>query len=361
MTFATRSLSIYPWRPTPRVALLVPAHNEADSILRTLQCLDAQTSNNFDVLVICDNCTDNTKEIVQSHGEYAVHVTEGNEDRKAGALNRGWRQYTQEYELVMTMDADTVLRPDFVEKATGYLDNDPELGGVCARFFAGNTGGLVGRLQRLEYARYDERRLLKDFWVPVLSGTAVMYRNEALRAVRQQSGGRGPFDPESIVEDYKLTLQLKENGWTARAGKDLKVITDNPTTWSGLWTQRVRWTRGTIDHMREFGYTDATREDYWDQVKAGVFLSFKVMWVLLLIVLLVVATSFEWPLVWVLPILLLVVERATSLYTLDDRNWKDYLVSLLILPDELLYQSFRMAWCTRSYYLSITQGDQSWR
>lgn len=349
-------------KPDARVAVLVPAYNEADVIVDTLQCLQEQDYPDFDVFVLCDNCTDNTKEKVIENSDYYVFETRDNDHKKAGALNQGWRRCAYDYEYVMTMDADTILQPDFISNAVQQLDENEEIGGICSRFFAKNTDTFVGKLQRLEYARYDERRMLKDFWVPVLSGTAVMYRNEALHEVYDQHDDQtGPWDIHSLVEDYKLTLELKHNGWKARAGKDLKVITDNPNTWSGLWTQRLRWTRGTVDHMKEFGYTHATKEDFWDQAKGVLFMTFKVFWIAILVMLAVISVNFQWHWIWAAPIVALWIDRMTSLYTLEDRNWKDYVISFLVLPDELIYQTFREAWYLRSYYLSFTNSDQSWR
>src|SRR5713226_1218267 len=73
------------------VLVVIPAHNEAASIGATLLSLRQQTRPPDEMLVVCDNCTDNTAEIAASCGA-RVFVTAGNTGRKAGALNQALRQ-----------------------------------------------------------------------------------------------------------------------------------------------------------------------------------------------------------------------------------------------------------------------------
>src|SRR3954449_10251140 len=73
--------------PRPRVAVLIPAHDEAANIATTLTALREQTRQPDRVIVIADNCTDDTAEIARAHGA-EVYETVGNTDKKAGALNQ---------------------------------------------------------------------------------------------------------------------------------------------------------------------------------------------------------------------------------------------------------------------------------
>ena len=72
---------------TARVVVLVPAHDEAASIGTTLRALQAQTRRPDRVVVVADNCTDDTVAIARAAGAEVVE-TVGNTDKKAGALNQ---------------------------------------------------------------------------------------------------------------------------------------------------------------------------------------------------------------------------------------------------------------------------------
>ena len=99
-----------------RVLALVPAHNEESIIENTVRSLMTQTYRPALVLVIADNCTDQTVSIVQrliqDYGSHRLRILEtiANTGKKAGALNQGLHSINrQDYDLVLQMDADSVL------------------------------------------------------------------------------------------------------------------------------------------------------------------------------------------------------------------------------------------------------------
>src|SRR5262249_27191258 len=70
-----------------RVLVLVPAHNEQDCIAGTLRSLHSQSRRPDRIVVVADNCTDDTATIATEHGA-EVFPTVGNRHKKAGALNQ---------------------------------------------------------------------------------------------------------------------------------------------------------------------------------------------------------------------------------------------------------------------------------
>jgi biofilm PGA synthesis N-glycosyltransferase PgaC len=115
------------------------------------------------IIVVADNCTDNTEAISLAAGAEVVS-TVGNTDKKAGALNfvlAGLLPDAAAEDMILVQDADSQLSHDFIERAVGHLKADSRLGAVGGVFRGGKGGGFVGHLQRNEYARYarDVRRL----------------------------------------------------------------------------------------------------------------------------------------------------------------------------------------------------------
>jgi cellulose synthase/poly-beta-1,6-N-acetylglucosamine synthase-like glycosyltransferase len=78
-----------PSRQAPRITVLVPAHNEAGQIEATLAGLRAQTLPPDRIIVIADNCSDNTADLARAEGA-EVYETQDNEHKKAGGLNQAW-------------------------------------------------------------------------------------------------------------------------------------------------------------------------------------------------------------------------------------------------------------------------------
>ena len=100
-----------PKTKTAKVVVVIPAHNEQDTIATTIRALLAQTRRPDRVVVVADNCTDKTVQIARGFGRRVTVIeTVGNKDRKVGALTLAWREYVAYgYDYLLGVDADTVL------------------------------------------------------------------------------------------------------------------------------------------------------------------------------------------------------------------------------------------------------------
>lgn len=119
------------------MVVLIPAHDEAAGIAATVRAVLAQTRPADLVLVVADNCTDDTEQLARDAGA-ATLATVGNTDRKAGALNQALDTLAgtlADDDAVLVMDADTLLAPDFIEVCEAKLTG--RVGGVGGLFRAG--------------------------------------------------------------------------------------------------------------------------------------------------------------------------------------------------------------------------------
>lgn len=155
-----------------RVVVVVPAHDEEQTLAETIASLDTQTRRPDQVLVVSDNSTDTTVEVARRAGA-RVTETVANTAKKAGALNQALAALLPTLspdDFVLVQDADSALDPQFIESALRHLQNDPMLGAVGGVFRGQPGGGFVGHLQRNEFARYarDVRRLggASAWWSP---------------------------------------------------------------------------------------------------------------------------------------------------------------------------------------------------
>ncbi|MCD2187195.1 glycosyltransferase [Actinomycetospora soli] len=320
------------------LVVLVPAHDEEDGIADTVEGLLAQETPEWleiaGIVVVADNCTDRTVEIARRY-PVTVIETEGNTEKKAGALNEGWRRAAGDADLVLTMDADTVLRPGCAAAMAEELRSRPTLGGVCARYWAAPGRGLAWRLQRLEYARYDDLRELRSWRVSVASGAAAMYRREALDEVaRGRPGSGAPWDGTSLIEDYALTLDLKTAGWTVGAARGAHVLTHPPTSFRELWVQRLRWGRGGMDECLKRGWGPATRRDILSYGLFVLSVFFRVLFVTMIVLMITHAIPFRYALIGLVPLGVMWLERVTSMWRLPGRTATDVaIVAVLVVED----------------------------
>jgi cellulose synthase/poly-beta-1,6-N-acetylglucosamine synthase-like glycosyltransferase len=329
------------------VTVLIPAHNEEHGIASTIEGLLSQETPDWlqitNIVVIINNCVDRTGEIAR---RYPVTVLEmlDNKHKKSGAMNHGWFSCGRDSEYVLTMDADTVVLPDAVAKMTEEMVNNPVLGAVCARYWAKEGRGLVWRLQRLEYARYDDMRELRGWRVNVASGAASMYRQAALEEVVELRGRFEPWDNASLIEDYALTLDLKTRGWRVGAARGAHVYTEPPRTLRGLWRQRLRWGRGGMDECRKRGWTYATR---WDILAYGLFslsVFFRVLWITMIVLMVCCGVPPRYSRIGIIPIVVMWAERVSSAWRLHDKRPGDIALAAVLLLEDVY--GFFLEFCT---------------
>ena len=92
---------------SPRIHVLIPAHDEEASIAATLESVAAQHLPADNVLVIADNCTDNTALVAAQNGATVV-ATKNNTGKKAGALNQALSQVLpgmDDSDIILVLDA----------------------------------------------------------------------------------------------------------------------------------------------------------------------------------------------------------------------------------------------------------------
>jgi cellulose synthase/poly-beta-1,6-N-acetylglucosamine synthase-like glycosyltransferase len=242
----------------PRVAILIPAWNEA-AVLETsidrLVGLD-YPAESLRVYVVDDAGTDRTPEVVRAKAaQYpgrVVHLRrEQGGQGKAHTLNHGlaiiladdWMQ------ALLIMDADVVYERDSLRKLTRHLA-DPGVGAVTAYIKEGSRpGNYLTRFIAFEYATAQaaERRAQNVFgFIACLAGGAQLHSRANLEAL----GGR--IDTTSLAEDTFTTFNTQLRGARVVFDGNAVAWAEEPGSVDGLWKQRLRWARGNVQVTSRF-------------------------------------------------------------------------------------------------------------
>ncbi|GEK21181.1 glycosyltransferase family 2 protein [Cellulomonas xylanilytica] len=255
-----------------RCTVLLPAHDEAAIIGASIDSLLSQTRPADRILVVADNCTDDTVAIASARGVEVIE-TVGNTQAKAGALNQALAMLLPGgavEDVYLIMDADSTITPDFLEVALGLLESDPELMAVGGLFSGEDGAGVLGQLQRNEFTRYQRVIGRREGHLFVLTGTASVFRGYALATVAQARQSLipghpgGVYDTLAMTEDNEITLALKSLGATMTSPPQCRVTTEVMPTWRDLRKQRLRWQRGALENVGAYGLTRTTAI-YWVQ------------------------------------------------------------------------------------------------
>lgn len=326
------------------VTVLIPAHNEEASIGATIGSLKAQKPAPERIIVVADNCTDDTEAIARANG-VEVFVTVDNQQKKAGALNQALNKLLPsmgDNDIVMCMDADTVLDDGFLEAAIGRFTSDRALMAIGALFYGEEGHGLLGQLQRNEYVRYSREIRRRRGRVFVLTGTASMFRPHALRAVAESRGDLLPgvkgdvYDTLALTEDNELTLAIKTLGGLMASPNECRVVTELMPTWSNLWTQRLRWQRGALENLGAYGPVPAVLRYWAQQLGIGYsVIALSSFWLLIIITVLA-SDTWVWFPFWIGVGTLFIIDRVVSVW---GGGWRARLLAMLLVP-ELLYDMF---------------------
>jgi poly-beta-1,6-N-acetyl-D-glucosamine synthase len=332
----------------PFVVAIIPAYNEQETILRTLEALRAQTRRPDEIIVIGDNCTDDTVARCLSAGVSVVESV-ANTMGKAGALNALLDEILpilDSDDVILVMDADSTLTEHFIEETvtTLFSDSRRTIGGVGGIFLADDdTWSLVRQLQANEYTRYRRRLARRRGRALVLTGTGSVFRAgvllEVRRARRDQrlpdlGGAGGVYDISALTEDNELTLSVKELGYRVISPKGCTVRTAMMPTLRSLYLQRRRWQRGALENLLAHGLNRRTMPYLLRQILTylGVaFLPFY-LWTLTVGLRSHSGINFLEPL-WIAVAVLYLLEQTFSVRT---GGWRAALVSILVLPELFL-------------------------
>jgi biofilm PGA synthesis N-glycosyltransferase PgaC len=369
------SFSAWKKRHNFKVVALVPACNEEKSIERTLLSLLRQTYPFEYILVIANNCIDNTVAVVQRlQEEYGasylrLEVMAKNDYKKSGALNHGYNMLEPDVDFVFGMDADTIIDKQLVEKGVGQFCQQSYTGGICSAYRTLPLGPdathwqrFLWRLQNIEFGLANAWRVENLKNARVLPGVSVIFRNGVLKLVAELKNGI-VWAIDSLVEDYGLTLDIKDLGWMAKSSFDMISWSDVPLKIrgkGGLFEQRQRWYSGTVDVLRHRGLKKHSRYELFTIV----LLMFNLLMRFALIGGYITLAAEGIPIKWVSVFLILpavcIVSQLYRLFRYADQldKWQVIITATLVINEA--YACWRECVYAYGIYKSFTDPDRDW-
>lgn len=356
-----------------RVSVLIPAHNEGKTIMKTLESVYSQTLKPAEVIIICDNCIDDTIDKIlefkdTSKEQVKILETINNTGRKAGALNQAFDKFKLN-KFVLIMDADTLIDKHALEAAVNMINKDNTIAAVCSRAgvlpYEGKSlwKRIIWTIQHIEYGQFDSHRIETKGNIKVAHGMATIFRVQAIRSIpkyrkKELKIDSGIYLEDNLVEDYEITLCLKHN-WKVTACMDMLAWTDVPLSLKDIWVQRLRWLRGGVDTLRHHRWNKVTRFEILNHWLFVFLVSLRI-----LAIIFVIQHLAEYGFQGFNPIVLIVLFLAfiDSLYRLkyvQNKTLWDYLIKILIIP-EVLYGWFQAIILIYSYILSFLNIKQRW-
>jgi peptidoglycan-N-acetylglucosamine deacetylase len=227
--------------PPPSVTVLIPAHNEENVIVQTVTSVLASNLPYLRVIVVNDGSADRTGELLDTYfgADERVRIIHQVNRGKAAALSHAMSLV--ETEIVVTIDADTEVEPDAIQKLLRHF-SDPKTGAVAGNVKVGNRSRWLTRWQALEYitSQNMEKRAFDLLnCITVVPGALGAWRKKAI----DEAGG---ITADTVAEDADLTIGIRRMGWRVSYDEEAIAWTEAPETPGALIRQRFRWTFGTL-------------------------------------------------------------------------------------------------------------------
>src|SRR6478609_3005837 len=233
-----------------RFRFIVPAHNESVGIRETVHSLLAveYPKASFDVLVVADNCVDDTADQARGAGAIVLERTDAERRGKGYALLLAFSNLPPEIDAVVVIDADTLVSPN-----------------ILRAFAARRDSGAVA--VQADYAVRNPNAGWRTRLIAIAFGAFHIVRSRARERLGLSCGLRGngmcfsaellaevPHGSFSIVEDVEYGLRLGEAGYRVQFDYEAHVYGEMVSTAAAAGSQRRRWEEGRKDLVRRNGF-----------------------------------------------------------------------------------------------------------
>ncbi|MFA5062062.1 MAG: glycosyltransferase family A protein [Patescibacteria group bacterium] len=182
----------------PLISVIIPVYNHAHTIKKCISDILAQTYQPIEIIIVNDGSTDNFQQAISDLKNSDIKIFSQENKGAPSARNLGFAQSKGEY--VIFWDADTIARPDMLEKMYKALRDNSETSCAYSKFKFG--------WKTMQSHEFDPGLLKKLNYIDVTS----LVRRSALTDLRPSAG---PWD-ESIkrFQDWDLWLSLLEKNKT---------------------------------------------------------------------------------------------------------------------------------------------------
>jgi glycosyltransferase involved in cell wall biosynthesis len=218
--------------------IVIPAYNEQDLIGLTLQSLISQTVLPSKVVVVNDNSTDKTEEIVLEFAKENPFISVVNKTSDAihmpgskviQAYQKGFETLDSNYDIIVKIDGDLIFPPDYFETIIKHFESDPKIGmagGFC--YIEKNGDWILENLTDKDHIR----------------GALKAYR----KATYEQIGGLKPAMGWDTVDE----LLCKYYDWKIVTDESLHVKHLKPT--GANYNKTARYKQGEAFYTLGYGF-----------------------------------------------------------------------------------------------------------
>jgi hypothetical protein len=223
------------------IAVLIPAHNESSGIIATLNSIKPQLKTTDRLLVVADNCSDNTAVVALANGAEVIERHNLDHQGKGFALDFGIRHLEKNpSEVVVIIDADCIVEANGLNRIAAYALHHGRPVQALYLMYAKSTN-LKSKVAEFAWCVKNHVRPLgyAKLGLPcLLMGTGMAFPWNTI--------SKADLANSNIVEDMKLGIDLSIAGSSPIFYVNTKVTSDFPLASEVQSGQRTRWEHGHL-------------------------------------------------------------------------------------------------------------------
>ena len=184
----------------PKITAIIPTYNRAHYLGIAIKSVLEQTFDNFELIVVDDGSSDNTRELVEEFSDQRIRYVYQKNRGISAAMNTGIRAARGCY--VARLDSDDMWLPDMLETLAKVLDAHPKIGLAYGKAQAMNKDGEPFSQIRAYAGLYPEDSLRSMLCGDCICNIAILVRRSCFEKA-------GLFDESLLVnEDWDMWLRV---------------------------------------------------------------------------------------------------------------------------------------------------------
>ncbi len=220
------------------IYIIIPAHNEERYISHTLESLVSQTLLPKKIVVVNDNSTDDTEDIINNFRNNYNFITQvkinSSQDHLPGskvinAFYEGYKDVDSNYDIICKFDADLIFPSDYLEKMISHFNNTNQIGmvgGFC--YIEKNKKWVLENLTNKDHIR----------------GALKAYRKSCFENIGGLKRAMGWDTIDELLAQY--------HGWQIKTDSSLKVKHLKPT--GNTYNSKAKYKQGEAFYRIRYGF-----------------------------------------------------------------------------------------------------------
>jgi len=225
-----------------KFAIVVAARNEENVIGNLIDSLNSQKypKEKYDIFIVPNNCTDNTKKVSIKHGAKIIEC-EKEVKSKGDVLEYTFDLLNKKniYDAYIVFDADNIVHPNFIKRMNDALCSGYELAQGFRDSKNPSDSWICGSYSLYYWGQnifFNRARMNIDASASI-NGTGFMIKSNII----DEMG----FKTVTMTEDIEFTAQCAINNKRIVFVTDAITYDEQPLNFKTSWKQRMRWTTGT--------------------------------------------------------------------------------------------------------------------